>query len=93
MKKEEEMGIKLEEYDKGDIYFEICVERSTIVNDVTITLWKRSDSAFQVGIFRVGDRLRAMRNFKKYENDKGAWREYEKCCAETGCSPYPKADE
>ncbi|MBI2832032.1 MAG: hypothetical protein HYX79_07225, partial [Chloroflexi bacterium] len=87
-----EMVIKLEEYGKGDIYYEICVERSSTENGVTITLWKRPDGHFQVASFD-GDKWRALRGFNELKDKIQAWKAYEELCGAVRCSPYPKVGE
>ncbi|MBI4186066.1 MAG: hypothetical protein HY530_00985 [Chloroflexi bacterium] len=88
------MVIKLEEYGKGDIYYEICVERSSTENGVTITLWKRPDGHFRVASFRDGDKKWVvLRGFNELKDKIQAWKAYEELCSALGCSPYPKADE
>lgn len=85
---------KFDEYGKGDIYFEICVERSsTNEKKETITLWKNQDGKFQVTYFREGDKPGALEDYRRYEDESGARIKYEDSCDENGCSPYPEAKE
>lgn len=96
---------KLEEFGKGDIdlYFEICVERSTTEKGVTITLWKNQKGKYQVGICYDKGELEILRfnrddgskydgQYQEYDGN-GTWLKYEEGCDYKGCLPYPKADD
>lgn len=88
------MGIKLEEYGKGDflIDLDIVIERSrTNEKGVTIFMWKNHKKKFRVEIYDGKNPL----EMKRYVlGEAEVRRQYEKCCEDNpGCSPYPEAED
>lgn len=106
------MGIKpMDECKKGDIELdsfkpgakpetsklEIIVEQSSNKDGVTITLWKKEDDKFQIGLCNDKETIPENRwpklvYYRDYKKDDLPWALYEACCDVYGCLPYPEAE-